>query len=139
MIGETISHYRITEKLGEGGMGVVYKAEDLDLKRTVALKFLPPHALDSEERKKRFLREAQAAASLNHPHICTIYEINQTADVPFIVMECVEGETLKQKIERRPVKLDEALDIAIQTAEGRRSSSWPRDRRRRRRGRATAS
>ncbi len=118
MIGQTISHYKITEKLGQGGMGVVYKADDLDLKRTVALKFLPAHGLENEERKKRFLREAQAAAALNHPHICTIYEINQTTGVPFIVMECIEGESLKQKTGRRPLKFDEALDLAIQTAEG---------------------
>ena len=118
MIGQTISHYKITEKLGQGGMGVVYKADDLDLKRTVALKFLPAHGLENEERKKRFLREAQAAAALNHPHICTIYEINQTTGVPFIVMECIDGESLKQKTGRRPLKLDEALDLAIQTAEG---------------------
>jgi eukaryotic-like serine/threonine-protein kinase len=118
MIGQTISHYRILAKLGEGGMGVVYKAEDTKLKRTVALKFLHPEALESPEHKTRFLHEAQAAAALAHPNVCTIYEIDEVDGRSFIAMEFVEGLSVKQKIEARPLKLEEALDIAIQVAEG---------------------
>lgn len=109
MIGQTISHYKILEKLGEGGMGIVYKAEDTKLKRTVALKFLPPGLTRDPEAKERFLHEAQAAAALEHQHICNIYEIDETEDQIFIVMSCFEGQTLKEKIESGPLKLDEAL------------------------------
>ena len=105
--GQTITHYRIQEKLGEGGMGVVYKAEDLKLRRTVALKFLPPHAVENRE---RFLREAQAAAALNHPNICTIHEIDE--EHGFIAMEFIEGQSLKEKIEERPLPLAEALSTS---------------------------
>jgi serine/threonine protein kinase len=118
MIGETVSHYRILEKLGEGGMGVVDKAEDTKLKRTVALKFLPQHALGSEAQKARFLHEAQAAAALDHPNICTVHEIDDTERHTFIVMAYIDGRSLSQEIETGPPKLDEALDIAIQVAEG---------------------
>ena len=118
MLGRTISHYKIVEQLGKGGMGVVYKAEDSKLQRTVALKFLPPQALDNEEHKARFLQEAQAAAALNHPNICTIYEIDEADGRSFIAMECVEGQSLKQKVQPRPLKLAEALQIALQVAEG---------------------
>ena len=118
MAAQTISHYRITAKLGEGGMGVVYKAEDLKLKRTVALKFLRTDALEDEERKTRFLREAQAAAALNHPNICTIYEIDEADGRSFIAMEYIDGQSLKDKIKSRPLKLQEALEIAIQAGEG---------------------
>ena len=118
MIDKTISHYRITAKLGEGGMGVVYKAEDTKLKRSVALKFLPIDKLEGEEEKARFLREAQAAAVLNHPNICTIYEIDEAGGHTFIAMEFVEGPSVKQKIESRPLKLEEALDIAVQVGQG---------------------
>jgi serine/threonine protein kinase len=122
MIGETISHYRITEKLGEGGMGIVYRAEDLDLQRTVALKFLSPHALDDAESRERFLREARAAASLDHPNVCTIYEIGKQDGHAFLAMAYVEGQTVKEKIAQRPLKLSEALDIAIQAGEGLRAA-----------------
>jgi serine/threonine protein kinase/Tfp pilus assembly protein PilF len=118
MIGKTVSHYRILEKLGEGGMGIVYKAEDTKLKRTVALKFLPPGLTRDPQAKERFLHEAQAAAALEHQHICNIYEIDETEDQIFIVMSCFEGQTLKEKIESGPLKIDEALKIAVQAAEG---------------------
>jgi len=118
MIGQTISHYKIFEKLGEGGMGVVYKAKDTKLKRTVALKFLPPELMWDSGAKERFLHEAQAAAALEHQHICNIYEIDETGDQIFIVMSCFEGQTLKEKIDSGPLKIDEALKIAVQAAEG---------------------
>src|SRR5947209_5755438 len=105
MIGLTISHYRILEKLGEGGMGVVYRAVDTRLDRAVAIKILPPQAVSDSERKWRFVREAKAASALNHPNIVTIYEIDQTTleggeASDFIAMEYVEGESLAQRIER---------------------------------------
>ena len=118
MIGQTISHYRITEKLGEGGMGVVYKAEDTKLERPVALKFLAAHAIEDPENRARFLREAKAAARLDHPNICPIHEIDEADGQTFLAMAYLEGRTLKDKIAERPLKLDEALDIAIQTARG---------------------
>ena len=119
MIGKTISHYKIIEKLGSGGMGVVYKAEDIKLKRTVALKFLPPSFSLNDEAKNRFIHEAQAASALEHNNICTIHEIDETDDGQiYIVMSCYEGETLKKKIERGLLKIDEAIDIAVQIAEG---------------------
>ena len=95
IIGNKISHYKIQSKIGEGGMGVVYKAEDMKLGRTVAIKFLPAHLASSAENKTRFLQEAKAAASLNHPNILSIYEIDEQDGSLFIVMECIEGETLK--------------------------------------------
>jgi serine/threonine protein kinase/Tfp pilus assembly protein PilF len=119
MIGQTISHYKILEKLGEGGMGVVYKAEDTKLKRTVALKFLPPEFTRDSEAKERFIQEAQAASTLDHPNICTIHEIDQTPDGQlFICMACYEGETLKEQIGRGPLEIGYAIDIAAQIAEG---------------------
>ena len=118
MIGQTISHYKILEKIGQGGMGVVYKAEDTKLKRTVALKFLLPQALETEEEKIRFVREAQAAAALDHPNISTIYEVDEAEGKTFIAMAYIEGQTLKKKIKSGPLKLSETLDIAIQVAEG---------------------
>jgi Tol biopolymer transport system component len=118
MVGQTITHYRITEKLGEGGMGVVYKADDLSLHRSVALKFLAPHALDDPDAKERFLREARAAASLDHPNVCTVYEIGEADGQTFLSMAFIEGRTVKEKIAERPLPLDEALDIALQAGEG---------------------
>jgi serine/threonine protein kinase/Tfp pilus assembly protein PilF len=122
MIGQTVSHYNIIEKLGQGGMGVVYKAEDTKLKRTVALKFLPPHTLQSDEEKTRFIREAQAAAALDHPNICTVYEINEADNQTFISIAYIEGEELKQKIKSGLMEIDEAVDIAIQIADGLRAA-----------------
>ena len=119
MIGQSVSHYKILEKLGEGGMGVVYRAEDTRLKRTVALKFLPPALTADPESKERFIHEAQAASSLQHNNICNVHDIDETPDGQlFIVMDFYEGETLKKKIEHGPLKIDEAADIAIQVAQG---------------------
>src|SRR5574341_351425 len=118
MIGKTISHYKIIEKLGEGGMGVVYKAEDMKLKRIVALKFLPSSIMASEAEKTRFVHEAQAAAALDHPNICTIHEIDEADGQLSIAMAYVEGQSLKEKIAAGPLKLDEAFNIAMQVANG---------------------
>jgi Tol biopolymer transport system component/predicted Ser/Thr protein kinase len=118
MIGQTIAHYKITEKLGEGGMGVVYKADDTKLDRPVALKFLAAHLVSDEEVRKRFEREAKAAAALNHPNICHVYSIDEIEGKTFIAMAFLEGEGLDRKIEAGPLKLKDALGIAIQTAQG---------------------
>ncbi|MBN2411387.1 protein kinase [candidate division KSB1 bacterium] len=119
MIGKSLSHYKILEKLGEGGMGIVYKAKDTKLDRSVALKFLPPYLSQAEEEKKRFICEAQAASRLDHNNICTVHEIEETEDGQmFIAMVFYEGETLKKKIERGPLQIDEVLDISIQIADG---------------------
>lgn len=118
MIGSTISHYRILEKLGEGGMGVVYKVEDTKLNRTVALKFLPPELTRDPEARRRFVQEAQSAAALNHPNICTIYEIDEADGQYFITMEYIKGRSLKERIESGPLDVDEAVDIATRVAEG---------------------
>src|SRR6266705_3483312 len=116
MIGQTISHYKILEKLGEGGMGVVYKAEDTKLDRIVALKFLPSHLNASEQDKARFIQEAKAASALNHPNVCTIHDIQEHDGRIFIVMEFVDGQTLREK--RGAVTFKQAVDIGIQVADG---------------------
>jgi serine/threonine protein kinase len=114
MTGQTITHYEVLDKLGAGGMGVVYRGRDLHLNRFVALKFLAPEMTRDDNAKQRFIREAQAASALDHPNICTIHEIAETPDgQSFIVMACYEGETLKDRLERGPLKLDDALDIAL--------------------------
>jgi serine/threonine protein kinase/predicted Zn-dependent protease len=118
MIGKTISHYKILEKLGEGGMGVVYKAQDTKLDRLVALKFLPPHLTSESEEKERFIHEAKAASALNHTNITTIYEIDEFEGQMFIVMEYCEGRTLKQVIEKETLSVKKVLDIGIQICEG---------------------
>ena len=119
-IGRTISHYQVLEKLGEGGMGVVYKAQDLKLDRFVALKFLPPHLTTSDDEKQRFIHEAKAASSLDHNNICAIHEIDETEDGQlFISMAYYDGESLKKKIEGdRLLPIEEILDITIQIAQG---------------------
>ncbi len=121
MIGQLISHYKVLEKLGEGGMGVIYKAHDTQLDRTVALKFLPENLSPTESDKKRLINEAKAAATLNHQNICTIHEISEHENQLFIVMEYIEGQTLRDRISNRktvPISVKQAIDIGIQIAEG---------------------
>src|SRR5215467_6284553 len=117
MIGESIGHYRISAKLGEGGMGVVFRALDTKLQRDVALKLLPDHFADDPERLARFQREAQVLASLNHPNIAQIYGLEESDNTRCIVMELVEGETLQERLKRGPIPIEEALPIAKQIAE----------------------
>ena len=117
MIGKTISHYRIVSMLGSGGMGVVYQAEDSRLGRTVAVKFLPESMAADRAAVERFQREARAVSALNHPNICTLFDIDRDEGRPFLVMEYLEGKTLKDQLSAGPIKLDELLDLAIQMAD----------------------
>src|SRR5262245_4032426 len=115
--GTRLGPYEISGVLGAGGMGEVYKAADTRLNRTVAIKVLPPHLSDDPERRQRFEREAQTIASLNHPNICTLYDVGRQKDVDFLVMEYLQGETLASRLASGPMPLDEALKVAIQIAD----------------------
>jgi serine/threonine protein kinase len=116
--GRKLSHFRILDRIGEGGMGVVYRAEDENLHRAVALKVLPPEAVANEERRLRFLREARAAASVTHPNIATIHEVDEADGVVFIAMELIEGKTLRELISGKPLPLKDALRLGIEIGEG---------------------
>ncbi|HSQ20034.1 MAG TPA: serine/threonine-protein kinase, partial [Blastocatellia bacterium] len=117
MVAAQLSHYRIIKRLGAGGMGEVFLAEDLKLERKVAIKMLPAKLIEDHQARRRLLREAKTAAILDHPNICAIHEVNEDGDSPFIVMQYLEGETLSSKIESSAVSPEDVLNIGIQTAE----------------------
>ncbi len=117
MIGQTLSHYKIIQKLGQGGQGEVYLAEDSRLDRKVALKILPQHLSERADLRERFEREARAVSSLNHPHICTLYDIGEQDDIHYLVMEHLEGETLAARLEKGALPLEQTLQYAIQVAD----------------------
>src|SRR3954451_22101671 len=118
MIGRTVGHYRITAKLGAGGMGEVFLAEDTRLERKAAIKFLPADMAASPERRQRFLNEARAASALNHPHVCVVYDVGETEDgLPFIAMEVVEGQARDARAKQVPLKISKIVEIAVQVAD----------------------
>ncbi len=117
MLGRTISHYRIVSQLGAGGMGVVFSAEDVRLGRPVALKFVPEELARDDQAVERFRNEARAASALNHPHICTIYDIGEVDDRPFIVMELMKGHTLRERLAAGPLKIHAIVDLGIEVAD----------------------
>src|SRR5262249_60797426 len=117
MVGKTLLHYRILKEVGKGGMGVVYKAEDTKLQRTVAIKALSAELVGDEKARARFLREARAASAIDHPNICTVYEVNEAEDVLFFVMQYIDGKTLKKFIGGRPLPLDQSLEFSLEIAD----------------------
>ena len=118
MIGKTVGHYRITAKLGAGGMGEVFLAEDTRLERKAAIKFLPAEMAADPERRQRFLKEARAASALNHPHVCVVYDVGETDDgLPFIAMEFVEGQSLDALVQQGPLEIVRVVEIAVQVAD----------------------
>ena len=118
MLGTTLSHFRILSQIGRGGMGIVYRARDEKLRRDVAIKILPPELVGNEERKRRFLREARAAAAVNHPNIATIHEVDEAGGVIFIAMELVQGRTLRARLSENVIPIPEAVEIATGVAQG---------------------
>ena len=118
LIGKTVSHYEILERLGQGGMGEVYRARDVRLEREVAVKILRPRATDDDELASRFAREARAAAALSHPHVCSVYDVGEDDGIAFLVMELLDGDTLQARIAGSPIDLGEALGLGIQIIEG---------------------
>src|SRR6476469_5833106 len=118
MTGNTVGHYRIVARIGAGGMGEVFLAEDTRLGRKAAIKFLPAELAGNQERRQRFLTEAKAASALNHPHVCTVYDVGETAEgIPFIAMEFVDGDSLDKLLSRKPLEVARIVDIVVQVAD----------------------